>query len=323
MGQAAEGPRSVALDALLAEATDGQRDSLYLTENPSIVRPGYVALCRPGDLPFWPDWVQPRVVDDSGDYRLLWAHDWNGLTASRVNGDPLKPFLALAEQEDARLPAQVQRFADKWGVLGLCPDHMLPATHNSTCQVQIWSPTWAGIEEIAAWKSYSRLFRNLLKAARLLHDEQQLPLQLAREAGLNDPYPLGDDIPGSQFRLAQLVTRLLCLAAVQVVFKWGRFDFQGSTGAAVQPHLVLGAGGTIFSALVLRLALAAARHNSEHIGLCANCGEAVTRHRRGRVGYRVFCDRPECTRASERMRKRDQRAGRRRWSRHGKEPQGG
>jgi hypothetical protein len=322
MGHAdAFGPRSAALDALLADA-GGPRDALLLAKSQAFTRPSFVALCAADEEPNWTAAVSWRAVGRSPFGRLLWARDPDAGANPPVvheQRDPLKEFVRLADEPLERVPRRVLAFAQRWGVLGLCPDHHLPASHDVRCQVLIWDPTWAGCEDPAAWLFYARLARDLLKAARELHNEHPLSPALASAALLDWPYQLDAlDVPGMQFRLARLVTRLLDFGAVRVTFNWGHHDFPHSSAAPTQPHLSLGEGGTIFGELALRLALAAARRATDtEIEQCTNCGTPIERTRRGRRGYRVFCSKEDCQRAKWRMAKQDQRAGRPRW-RHAK-----
>jgi hypothetical protein len=276
--------------------------------------PGFTTLCASGEAASWPAGIIPRPLHVARWYRLLWANATpDAPMPAAIDGDPLSSFVKLASAPLGRVPRYVLAFARRWGVLGLCPLHELPAAHDPRCRATIEDPTWAGSEEVAHWLAWARLADAIVDAIDTLQDERPLLRDLERRALPNWPYPLGEDVQGQRFALARMLNRWLEWGGVRLVPKWGRFDMERRDALAAAGSLNVDAGGTAFGKLALSLTSRMASHRPPPIELCHVCGEPVGRKRRGRTGMRVFCGKPACRREGWRLAKLDQRAGRHRW----------
>jgi hypothetical protein len=290
--------------------------------------PVHLRLAAPGEAGEWPAWTTPReTAAETQWYRIDWA--WADPRSEQdepkpVRGNPWDAFLALGDLPIDDFPRRALSFAKRWGVLMLCPEHGLPASHAATCAAIVYLPDWQGSESLLRWLIYVKWARSIMRAAASLHQGVALTSEHLEELRLDGAFaPREDDIDGQRWALAWLVNRWLQVANVRPILTWGKFPLIGTGDRSAPPRVRLSHGGSIFGVLAVQLATsAAAREPRAEIETCHQCGEPVVRRRRSRSNFRVFCDKPACRRARARLNKRDQRAGLYRW-RHSKNERGG
>ncbi len=243
-----------------------------------------------GQWPVWPKieardgFLTCRFFGDSPSY----VGEGKGLLAD---------FLALANAPDS----DVEKYARKWGILGLCC-HGLPTGHESvrlfiagaelakvkTALMEpiiragkeqgasiIDAPCWSGNpsagwrEPTELWRFYADLARNLLRSANLARIAgRECPP--ARLAALN--------------LLADELDRWLTLAPMQVRF----IVDQGRPSIRLVPQNPISALSAVLAAQVCFAA-----SGSKDLLLCANCGRPYFPKRKPpREGTRTYC--PRC-----------------------------
>jgi hypothetical protein len=265
----------------------------------------------------WPEWVRtPNWHPPELWLQWAWPDPRNpDVPAQYVRGDVWKAFLDLGNANPHAFAQKVLRFAKRWGVLGLCDLHHLPASHAVECMAEIYSPDWAGREDVRYWGVYVHWARAILSAAKILHDGGRL--QDSNLVGLYIDQvllPRDNDVEGQKWFISWQADRWLQLAGVRPIFTWGRFSLGSYRSLSQEPRVELYHGGTIFGVLAVQLAFAtAARQPDTGLYTCHNCGRPVARARGGRAAYRKFCDAPQCVRVRNRLNQRDRRAGIRRW----------
>lgn len=265
----------------------------------------------------WLDQKQQETLDPSGR-----------LVPQPVLKRALDAFIKLTEGLDGDLPKRVRAFAQRYGVLGLCTQHELPAGHNSGCALRLGNEAWpAGYERIDDWRFYSQQARLIVRVAAQLHMDLLVPDDLMSQLAwadlkedstpvwpnsgspeqLHDPKFAAMWWSSTMERQRQTVCEVtnvwLALGGVRPSLYW--FDSP--------PRTIFSGGSWLFGVLAIQLAYAVAKQPSREFDTCTACGQPITGRRLTREGYRAFCDKPECRRARARLAKRDQRAGLQRW----------
>jgi hypothetical protein len=225
----------------------------------------------------------------------------------------LRGFVRLADLSDIRLPARLEAFARRWGVLGLC-QHGLPATHPITMEMLpletpcgLWM-TATGTESVSLWREYARQARAVLDVAAALVSEEvaatelrpDLPSPTAAEQEAAAwsialrPFPPRSDAPPAildylegpdrvtqrRWLLDRAIARWTNVAGIQLVP-----DFAGG-----QP-VRLGVR-SLFGALSVQLLFAVV--SAPFTRSCAGCGKLFSPSRKPRGEEKSWC--PRCKR---------------------------
>ncbi len=257
----------------------------------------------------------------------------------------LPAFVRLASQQ----PADVLRFAKRWGMLGLC-EHMLPASHRTQTRLWIMEAHWSSspgdspwrsgadlhrrwedesacalilAEPVVVWQRFAREARALLAIAERVHrGEPASPLDWLAIIGREPSwYP---DVASDADWLGITVSRWLLLGDVRPwldcqVEDWrigkrqrslGLSD-KGSSTIQGPPRIVLHTE-TLFGIIARELALTIARVSS--LSLCTGCGVPFTPKRSPPPGRRSWCSDCRESGASKKQAVRDYRARKRRAS---------
>ncbi len=103
---------------------------------------------------------------------------WNPVRIPPSTG-LLESFLKLGEPDAD--PADILRYARRWGVLGICRKHRLPGSHKtdfalSYCRPRCWNEdAAAGWEPIESWRHYAQIARSVVIVSRHLRKGEVLP----------------------------------------------------------------------------------------------------------------------------------------------------
>jgi hypothetical protein len=286
------------------------------------------------------DWPRPAWVSVDGSVVRYGLADreargpggsvWRVAAVEERSEAMLRGFVRLGDVPETSLPARLEAFARRWGVLGLCR-HGLPATHPITTGMLpmetpcgLWmTPT--GMEAVSLWREYARQARAVLDVAAALVTEEvaatelrpglRSPAAAEREAGVWSialrPFPPRSDAPPAildqlqgpdrvtqrRWLLDRAIARWTNVAGIQVVP-----DFAGA-----QP-VRLGVR-SLFGALAVQLLFAVVR--APFTRSCAGCGKLFSPSRKPRSEEKSWC--PRCKRkerdhaaASARFRAREE-----------------
>lgn len=237
------------------------------------------------------------------DGLLSWG--CRGGPAARVTSGAgmFEDFLKLEEGSDE----VILRYAQKWGVLRLCREHLAPSSHvphrlkvlieddHWPCRVNEWAGRqW---EPIDRWRYYSRQANAMLKIAVVLGgalpgEKPQPASRVDWESTLELFTP---QIDPEAFRL--LVTdkrdamRIQGVLLERAVNEWlamgdARVAWRWSRG---RPQVDLG-GDSLFSAMAVQLSLALARVDG--LSICDECRRPYPARRRNAPGKPRYC--PSC-----------------------------
>jgi hypothetical protein len=204
-------------------------------------------------------WSKPSMVRVEGDNLICSARSESAnLTADQLF-EPLRSFIALDGADGKR----IARFAQRWGVLGIC-EHGLPASHNTGVHVYFGSPLWDktarveyqkscfpmqlsdGLysEPLAEWRFWTELANRIVRIGADLQsnqpgktsDWQAMGYEPWHFEGLfggnthpSMPPPLGF----GKVLLADYITEWLVITGVNPAFYWsrGRWIFKLGTSA--------------------------------------------------------------------------------------------
>ena len=176
-----------------------------------------------GTLGGW--YVEPGISLEGGRL-VLRAGDLDdpGRTVEAVPQDLLARFVTLQDAKDSA----IHRFATRWGLLGLCEEHQLPARHAAPCVVADSEPTdawrtwargagllWTCGHELTRGRGLDSASRYALASFHLETGGRQLRLRPARRSEGTDSR-----------NVALEVGRWLGLGPVALNFQWGRGDPQ-------------------------------------------------------------------------------------------------
>src|SRR5947209_4956390 len=252
----------------------------------------------------------PEDIKLSGDMlvwrvREVFLHDEisNALLRKKPS-DPelLVRFTKLADAP----PAEILKFARKWGVLGICK-HLLPYTHNPPPlfrgEKRFWCTPMRNEdrefwEPIDAWHVYSRQMQSMLRIAANLHQDR--PGELNDWNILYDLGPAGNGcgqglyLIDDRHMLAVLVNFWIKVGNVRPTFSWSG----DTTFVSFDTHL--------FGALVGQLLTFVSR--TKGLGVCSGCGDTFIPVRRrpkaDQRNYCVKCGRKAAWRDAQRDRRR-------------------
>lgn len=202
----------------------------------------------------------------------------------------------------------VRRFAVKYGVLGICEEHKLPASHNprptprpssgavTWCSPSGWGDRnaregFAMWDPIDRWLHYARLANGLLAISVPLHEGRPAPAALwetvfedhAADAEnwadvRTECAGLAKDVGIGRSRLAHLVQEWLATAGVGVSFTWPM-----DSPAPSAPRF----GAGTFGILGIQLALTISQTT---VSVCSRCQQRYARTDRAPAhGRRNFC----------------------------------
>jgi hypothetical protein len=256
----------------------------------------------------------PKVTEHEPWIKWAWDDPRPMGRGARVQEDvrdALTAFLRLGDGPEKYFTDRVLAFIRHWGPLCLCAEHEMPVTHKLECgSVEAMAePDWYRYERVGAWAVWVSRARSIMKLAHALHNGL---LGRAEEWGAASSHRR----PPLRFATYELAEQQA--AVMLLVDDWIR-----TSEARIQPvwepdrpaGLRFRSGHMVFGALAVQLLFAVARAPSGQLFFCDGCGEPLFRERLPRVGYRTFCDKPQCKRAQARLAKRDQRAGKARWRR--------
>lgn len=260
------------------------------------------ALMVPGDVALGGDEGEEFLFLDGS------TTGWEGEKRDRYRvpaPNLLDTFLTLADAT----PKQVLRFAQGWGMLGLC-QHDLPPRHAG-----IYGGEWCGPsrrESIASWRAYSGLAVALLLISAKLHrgekpSASELEMLAANYPGEPDDPARGAykasmvEVGAGRSLVSQTLQYLVGAAGLKPVINWSWHT------PAVEINL---AGHGLIGFLVRELTFAVARVDG--VVVCSSCGKPFTPDRSPTRGQHSWCKRKECRRARARHAKRRSRARERR-----------
>lgn len=219
----------------------------------------------------------------------------------------LERFVRLADGEDADLVG----FVEQWGFLELCEDHALPWRHDPTCATERREAGRLPCREpVAAWRRISRQYRAALAVGAALHRgkgprESDWHLLWPPEQGFPFDILAGlvrfEDRDAERSGLARFVDRQLRIAGSRPVVTWA--------GGQERPDIRIGGDG-LSQVLARELALTLARLDG--LAVCDGCGNPYAPERKPRADRRSFCETCREAGVPARLRKRDQRARKRR-----------
>ncbi len=225
------------------------------------------------------------------------------ILSQATNQGMLDDFLALSSAQD------VLRFAGRYGVLGLCKVHALPACqpqgHEQVAHCAPGSP-----ESVDAWLAYAQSARELLGRAVELHqagspkdtDWWELADQINRWLYLGNVVPVCTPATRNPGLDLSLVNGML------LALRASGFTVRPFPNApAIKMPLISGFQG-VFSVIAVQLFSAAAAKDGP--ALCYACGRIYmpTRRPRGERHYCQNCGRAVAVRVSAREHKRRKRA---------------
>ncbi|MHC4608034.1 MAG: hypothetical protein ACYTAF_14075 [Planctomycetota bacterium] len=276
-----------------------------------------------------PRWVDLRSQD--GEEQLHWGFDkgsksdpndldrvqWRQVRTTR---DFLQRFLKLADA-----PARdIERFANRFGVLGICQKHGLPVSHQEGC-LPLGFPDDCH-EPLQSWRKYAARMRAVydlasqLRAGNLGQDEDWWLLYPQFEK--NQPFEtIGVDetarnwrahkrqeqLTMARFCLREEMDRLLKLADVGLRLEWQRAvrSKDGPQPAQWVVRVRYGHWLNLFGALVVQLLLEVCE-SGEDAYLCSGCGKSYTREgRRPNASQNNYC--PSCQSQKEPQKQADLR----------------
>lgn len=205
------------------------------------------------------------------------------------SGRLLKHFQEIASAPNERSAAeQIEGFADRYGVLDLCPEHRLPASHNPgmrdfnrndlpACDPHDWS-TLRGRERVEDWVRFARLARIVTIIATRLHggskgksEEWREVIRLAPTLNF-DERDLSKSAKGDWFHLRWVLNAWLDVSGIGfALLEVGRNPLLLRIEATQR-------WGRLFGALGLQLVLRVS--GSRGIAICSECQEPYDPRRR-------------------------------------------
>ena len=255
-------------------------------------------------------WTRPTKVEFAIDDTWIRAAGGEWVESTEIAERLLHDFLKLTDG----VSDGVLAFCAKWGMVELC-QHGLPSTHRpcrpflspsgpDQCHpASVPDGTFESGDPVDAYVRYARSARALIAVSREVHAERAVPTHLwdgVDEISLVNVEPIR--IGQRTKERALEVDRLRFLAAVESWLELGDVRLQVAF-ARRTPTIVFG-GGTLFSALAHRLALAALRLGGTFS--CTSCGTAfVPEKRRPRPNDRAYCS--ECQEENRPARDRSRR----------------
>lgn len=196
--------------------------------------------------------------DEKGQYCELARHDTRALEG----------FFRIAEE-----PAKaIRRFADTWGVLGLCREGK-PIGHPGCIGSSGRRPTF---ESLAAWREWSGRLRAATAIAAQLRNAQP---GAAHDWRLLLPNENGRDwgsLADQRMRLARCVDEWLRCSEVRLGFYW--ID---------ERQFVFLRPGTLLGALLLQLLIAIGQYRG--LAVCQSCLRAYLARRKPREDRDALC----------------------------------
>lgn len=276
-------------------------------------------------------WIPPKwkVTADSSELRCRHANQGVGARLVYPPDSLLSEFIELGNAA----PSQIARFARKWGLLGLCKAHELPADHvinwdrygvlRIGCRrhTRVREDTVVTIESLDAWRRFSSEAKALLDiGVALRHNDEttkadwEIALTSSERWKRLRPLlksPAETEYEASDLRqiLARHVEVWVRLGGVRPVLSWGELTIRTPPAKREPPPYptILYNYSGLFGALAVRLMLAIAQ--GKGITICSICGEGFTPARRPRSDRRVVCSAAACKRvlgrdASQRYRRK-------------------
>ena len=264
--------------------------------------------------------VEPLVVPPvelKGD-RLTWSVLWEPGPDDRVANvrGMLDAFVALEDSEG------VLEFALRYGPLGLC-QHDLPAAHADRRRRGAELRCVPNRSEpIEIWLAFSSDARRLLQLAAMRRNEdprlEQEIANLVLEPGLSSWEAFasyGTDLLRAKALRGTAASYDLAAVIAEVVLAGALNDWLEVSGVRPelrwqgQPTVVLAGGGTCGA---LGVQLLHAVTGSNNLATCSGCGGVYFREKKPQRGRNNYCVSCQNDGTAEKLRKRSQRARRRR-----------
>jgi len=258
-------------------------------------------------------WVVPTDIDIEGD-RLCWDASFS--TYRTVHG-PAKVLDELVKITVDTSQQKVADFARRWGVVGLCREHMWPHVHSrypGGGDEEVYGCTLLGGRRpfipIEWYRQLAQRSRSVLNIASRLHrgipgEPEDWEVVVPEVAHWDDtvintrwkqvPYTKAARVADERDALGDVLDRWLDLTRTRIRFSW----------VGEHPTFGLAASGLV-SAVFMSLAFSAAR--SGGLAVCSNCGRAYTPARRPAAGRRCYCTDEQCQKARVRDAQYDKRA---------------
>ena len=233
--------------------------------------------------------IVAQTIELDGD-RLTWnmrsprrGESWCKLKKPRVGprGGVLDKFVSLAGKDS---PHAVLKLAKEWGVFGICEEHNLPRSHNSTiatgragCQPRgsfeesYWEP-------VRSWFKFAQHFQSILNVAARLHlNKKGTKRDWINIKGDRDDFR--KTVSEQRWLIGDQVNALLFVGGVRLSFSWPHHH----------PSMDYSTGGVenLFGYLALQLALAIGR--TDGLATCSACAQSYIPGRQPNANRRTYC----------------------------------
>jgi hypothetical protein len=262
--------------------------------------------------------VIPASVSLNGR-RLNWQHDSDPWSPEGRRAKIVVPGATMLEdftQLDSGSDLAIERYARKWGVLGICR-HGLPRTHRrklvsalaeqeSFCKLNLYRSPDAlirsGWEPLSRWRDYASKAKLILKAGAQLHLGEAVK-DKAVATGLQLPvgrYETLGELLRLQIACVRVeINRWLMLGAVRPHFKWSTthgasvdigtaaISWPDTDAESLLRYSGEWQGTTLFGALGVQLLMAVSR--SQGFASCSECGTPFIPTRRPAMNSSRYC----------------------------------
>jgi hypothetical protein len=226
---------------------------------------------------------------------LVWQRFTSSSKPTGINVRPhpemLDQFLRLSDADDE----EILRYARRWGVFNLCPEHLLPASHNPDCEPFLnINSKWS--EPISEWRKISRMMQSIFSIAYKLSNKQVASASdwsVLRDEGwlgnieLLKDFDKNDKKYQKAFKyqrrsIANVINIWITISALQPVLRWDD-NFSGLSFTGSPKSKLCGA-------LVSQLLLTSGRSS---LMSCSECRSWYTRTaklpKRGQANYCSDC----------------------------------
>jgi len=267
-----------------------------------------LARISPLVTPLITHWRRPKLVKVEDDQLVYSIRNRKVLQDANQPFEPLKSFLKLAYIEIGEKAEQkIIKFAERWGVLGICREHLLPWSHNDqptfsdntllqlhfrndrrSCGMPERNGDWS--EPLSEWYLWLRLAKAIFSLGLELHQGRNGKAEhwnfmgykpayyagigkINRSTGLPEP-ELGKTI------VASYVTSWLEVTGVKPRFEWLTTGRIFSLGVSAPDRLL-----SILGVQIMMLI-----NRSSGLGICTSCGEWFLLRTRQSLSRNVYCE---------------------------------
>gem|GEM_PF-2280646 len=239
------------------------------------------------ERPFiWNLRLRPKKVDLIEEFLVWWPEEEKERLPVPFQSDIgiLNQFIRLGAKDAT--PSDVLEFARKWGVLGICRQHLVPFPHprfeTDGSQFQpcdyLEYPTGHLIEPVYRWREFSWRARAILRIASRLHQNKPGFFEDWRVLwSLKSPHTNSNDILNYERRsLGDIIHGWLVYGQVEPQFDW----------VTEKPTFSLSCN--VIGLIGCHLMFAVSR--SQGIAICTSCGFPYSPGRRKAQTRNNFCD---------------------------------